>query len=80
MSQRGTDVEPTGVLTVLAVFVQRLVVKPSSNARLVVFKEPTPQAEKMLSIGPDDRLLKPQDKGGVFGIKRARAAIYTNPN
>ncbi len=71
----------------LDIVIKRLVAKPSSNARLLVFEEPTIQSEKVTYIylgrefgSPtlDERRLKPQNQRRILGVDGALAATYQN--
>ncbi|GLR45621.1 hypothetical protein GCM10007880_61390 [Mesorhizobium amorphae] len=67
------------------IVVKRRVVKPGSNALLVVLKEPTAEGEKTIDMGPDAAVFVPAgkecrpeilDEGCIVGIKRAPVAPY----
>ncbi|ESY87275.1 hypothetical protein X741_32510 [Mesorhizobium sp. LNHC229A00] len=47
----------TTALVLLEIFIQRLLVKPSSKSRLVIFKEPTTKAVKRIYMALDRVLL-----------------------
>ncbi|WP_407941757.1 hypothetical protein [Mesorhizobium neociceri] len=71
----------------LDIVIERLVAKPSSNARLLVFEEPTIECEKdtYISLGGelgsptlDERRLKLQNQRRILGVDGPLAATYQN--